>query len=93
MDAARHWFHFQSRLDRCRRLRDRRLLGDALEQELELRRVELLALAAEEPTHQRVDLLAQERVLTFQVLVALLQLGFAGVSLKASADVRSSQHP
>ena len=78
--------HFQGRFGRHRWLRGGHLCN-ALEQELELRRVEPLALAAEEPTHQRVDLLAQERVLTLQMLVALLQLGFAGGLAQGEADV------
>ena len=83
-------FHCQGRLGRCRWLRGGRLC-DALEQKLELRRIELLAVGAKESAHQRVDLLAQERVLTLQMLVALLQLGFAGAFAQDESEVISMQ--
>ena len=81
-------FHLQRRLGRCLRFGRGHVLH-ALQEHLQLGRVELLAVTAKEPAHQRVDLLAQERVLTFQVLVALLQLGFAEGLAQGEADVRS----
>ena len=52
-------------------LRGHRLRGfsrsvESLQKQQQLRRIELLALGSKEPPGQRVDLLAQERVLLFQ---------------------------
>ena len=66
-----------------------RLVLHTLQEQLQLDRVELLALAAEEPAHQRIDLLAQERVLTLQTLVGFQQLGFAGSLAQGERDIRS----
>ena len=83
-------FGLQGRLGRCLRL-GRRLVLHALQEHLQLGRVELLALSAEESADERVDLLAQERVLTFQSLVGFQQFGFAGSLAQDERDVRSRQ--
>ena len=43
-----------------------RRLIDALQEQEQLRGIKLLTFRSEEPPHQRVDLLPQQRVLVFQ---------------------------
>ena len=72
----RDWCGLQRRLSRCLRL-GRGLVLHALQEPLPPGRVEWLTLAAEASANERVDLLAQARVLTLQTLVVLAPSGFA----------------
>lgn len=68
----------------------RGILAAALQEQQQLSGIHLLALAAEEAADQRVDLLAQQRVLALQTLVLFAQLGFADGLAQGEADVSST---
>lgn len=71
---ARAWCGGPSRKLLCFHLEFNTAPGQAGEEQFQLRGVQLLALLAEEAAGQRVELLAQQGVLTAQLLVGLLRL-------------------